>query len=226
MKKWMLLLSAIFLMMPLSPKAQSELSNREEVFTFLKDAYRAQVSLSEQTRSMQEINDILSPYFSNEYQTLFVKENVVEEEGQYITYGSDFALYFIPFFQFTDDTKVVIEPKEIYIFEYIPENTDGPVGYKSHYEGLLMKKVSGKWKVAEYLNNIPQRLIDQAHLGKEERKPKVNLVTSNNHQPVALPIADNPLNTYSELGVSSSLENSTIHAMFRQTDLIERLAFQ
>lgn len=228
MKKWMLLLSAFFMMMPLSPKAQSDFSNREEVFTFLKEASRAQVSLSEKTRSMVDINDILSPYFSKEYQSLFVKENVVEEDGQYITYGSDFALYFIPFFQFSNDTKVVIEAKEIYIFEYIPESTDGPVGYKSHYEGLLMKKVSGKWKVAEYLDdNIPQRLIDDSKRDNDNSKQRVNVVSINHDQPAALQMGYNSLKSFFQNGVMLEPEKIvTTHALFRQTNLIERLVFQ
>jgi hypothetical protein len=145
-------LFVFLLLMPMSPQAESNLLTRKEVIAFLKGGFEAQVALSEQLRTKKEVTDLLNPYFSEKYLNLFWKENIVEEEGKYGTYGSDFALYYIPYYQFSKKTKVEIGSKEIYVYEYFPANEEGPVSYKSHYEGLLLKKIAGKWKIDQYLN--------------------------------------------------------------------------
>lgn len=149
-----LIIPLVLVIIPLFPKAQeTNLDNRENVFAFLKDAFEAQVSLSEQERSQEEIKGILNPYFTPEYQKVFWKENIHEENGRYFTYGSDFARYYIPYYQFSERTKVAFSPNKIYVYEYFPKPQEGPVLYKSHYEGILLKKTSGKWKVAQYFYN-------------------------------------------------------------------------
>ena len=129
----------------------------------LQDAFQVQVSLSEKTRTKEEIKDLLTPYFTEDYQKLFWVENVFEEEGKFVTYGSDFALYYIPFFQYSDKTKMIISKEIIYVFEFFPANNDGPVGYEDHYEGILLKKENGGWKIDEFLyNNIPESILKKA----------------------------------------------------------------
>jgi hypothetical protein len=66
-RKALLLVLAIFLLLPLHTKAAESLANREEVLHFLKSAFQAQVSLSEQERNLEEINAIISPNISSEY---------------------------------------------------------------------------------------------------------------------------------------------------------------
>lgn len=154
----------LFLIVPLSPQATTGLTTRNEVFNFLKEANRAQVSLSEKGRSKMEIKNILDPYFTDTYQMIFWKENIHRKNGRYLTYGTDFARYYVPYYQFSDRTKVVITLDEIYIFEFFPTRTDGPVGYKSHYEGLRLKKMHGNWKVEKFLyDQIPKRIIKRAN---------------------------------------------------------------
>lgn len=163
LKKSILLLLVLILIMPLSPKAKVDLTTKDEVFKLLNEAFEVQVSLSEQPRSKEEIIDLLTPYFTEDYLKLFWEENIFEEKGKFITYGSDFALYYIPFFQYSDDTKVIIAPEGIYVFEYFPASIEGPVGYDDHYEGVLFKKVSENWKVNQYLyNNIPKSILNKA----------------------------------------------------------------
>jgi hypothetical protein len=101
----------------------------------------------------------LNPNFSEKYQNIFWIENIFEEDGKYVTYGSDFAQYYIPFYHFLKQTKVVIGRKQIYVYEYFPAKKEGPVSYNSHYEGLLLKKFSGEWKVDQYLNQAPPKSI-------------------------------------------------------------------
>lgn len=170
MKKIFLLFFLVFLLMPLSPEANTDIRTREDVFQFLKDAFHVQVSLSEQDRTKEEIKKLLNPYFSEGYQEIFWTENIVEENGKFFSYGSDFALYYIPFYKYNDDTKVIFEKNQIYVFEYFPASTEGPVGYDNHYEGILLKKYNGKWKVDQYLyDNIPKPILDQAYKPVKEK---------------------------------------------------------
>ena len=170
MKKTLLLLFAFLLLMPLSPRAEGDLRTRKEVFAFLKGGFDAQVSLSEQLRTKEEVKSLLNPYFSEMYQTMFWKENIVEEEGKFVTYGSDFARYYIPFYQFSKQTKVVIDSEDIYVFEYFPANTEGPVSYKGHYEGCVLKKIDGQWKVDQYLYKTPPAsILEKAKIKKKNR---------------------------------------------------------
>jgi hypothetical protein len=163
MKKTLLLLLAVLLFIPLSPNAKEKLSTKDEVFDLLQNAFQVQVSLSEKTRTKEEINEILNGYFTKRYQQLFWNENIFEEEGKYVTYGSDFAQYYIPFFQYSDETKVVISTETIYVFEFFPAASDGPVGYDAHYEGVLLKKEDDNWKVDKFLyNDVPNSILKKA----------------------------------------------------------------
>ncbi|MBX9972205.1 DUF3993 domain-containing protein [Cytobacillus firmus] len=139
------------------------LNNKQEVYKFLQDAFHSQVSLSEEERSMEEIDELLDPYFSEEPKAEFLNENLVSENGKYFTLGSDAAAYYIPFFTYSDHTKVVKEGSKVYVYEYFPENHDGPVAYEGHYEGLLLAEQEGEFKVAKFLGeNIPGKILKKA----------------------------------------------------------------
>jgi hypothetical protein len=154
----------LIFLIPISPKADEEnFYTREDVFSLLHSAFLAQLSLNEKERTMEEIKLILDPYFSEDYQQLFLEANLYEENEKYVTYGTDFGEYFIPFFKFSESTKVVVEDDVIYVFEYFPKNTYGPVGYDSHYEGLSLIKSNGQWKISNYLyDDIPEKIIKKA----------------------------------------------------------------
>ncbi|TCJ06163.1 DUF3993 domain-containing protein [Cytobacillus praedii] len=145
-----LLFSFIF---PSLSHADARFSEDKSVLQFLHDAFQAQVSLSEQFQSMEEIHNTLFPYFTEDFTREFLDENLVAENGKYITYGTDFPLYYIPFFSYTAETKVIRAQEHIYIYEFFPETDEGPVGYESHYEGIKLNKADGGWKVAEPLNH-------------------------------------------------------------------------
>lgn len=165
-RKYLLLVVAIIFIFPSMSKAETNLRNEEEVLQFVQAAFQAQVALSEKGRSLEEINELLLPFFTEEYQEQFLAENLVEESGQYLTYGTDFALFYIPFFSYSEEMKVVFDKEKIYVLEYFLENDSGPVSYESHYEGLQLESVNGDWKIAEVLyNDIPNPIIEQ--LNKE-----------------------------------------------------------
>ncbi|MDE5051338.1 DUF3993 domain-containing protein [Niallia taxi] len=150
---------------PSLAKEKEELSTRGEVLQFLEDAFKAQVSLSERYREMEEVNAILTPYFSNEYKDSFLEANLVTENGKFLTYGSDFAPYYIPFFQFSEKTEIDIQQDKIYVYEYFEAPEDGPLYYEDHYEGLLLEKTNDKWKVSSQLTN--EEIVDYL---KEEKE--------------------------------------------------------
>lgn len=150
--------------------AASITDNREKVLDFLQDAFQAQVSLSEKDRTLEEVRAILAPYFTKQYTELFLKENLVKENEMYFTLGTDFAIYYIPFFQFSEKTRIVTEQNQIYVFEFFPGNLEGPVSYESHYEGILLEEMDGEMKVVQYLDQVPEKIIQ---LGNREQERKV-----------------------------------------------------
>lgn len=157
--KYSLFVLIIFLLLPIHTYAKLTDDNREEIFEFVKGAFQAQVALSEKERSIEEVHDLLTPYFTTSYMELFLKENLVEENQKYYTLGSDFALYYIPFFSYNDDTKIVVKQDQIYIFQYFPGNQEGPVTYQDHYEGILLEEEDGQFKVAKFLDKNPEKMI-------------------------------------------------------------------
>jgi hypothetical protein len=152
-KHLLFLVFSILFFFPLIGQAASEttIETREEVLIFLHEAFQAQLSLSEEGRTEEEVLSILKPYFTDSYIQLFKNENIVEEDGLQFTYGTDFAPYYIPFFQFSDQTEVVINKNSIYVYEFFEGENEGPVSYKDHYEGIVIKKDNkGDWKVSDY----------------------------------------------------------------------------
>lgn len=126
---------------------------------FVKDAFHTQVALSEKERSLNEIKDMLNTYFTKDFTSLFLKENLVKTDKGYQTFGSDFPLYYIPFFSYDDQTKVKKLGNRVYIFENMAKKDTGPVFYKSDYQGVRLKKVKGVWKIDEILYYVPKNII-------------------------------------------------------------------
>ena len=214
LKLLFLILSVLLFLVPANAYAKSELQGREEVFEFLGKAFDSQVSLSEKSRTMDEIEGVLDPYFTEGYKSRFIEENVVGQENEYQTYGTDFALYYIPFYAFSEKTKVVEMENEIYVVEFFPGNTEGPVGYEDHYEGLKLVKESGNWKVADYLyDKVPQEVINKAYPEKaKEQQQAAN--PENEEKSVTGKMVFGPnfstLKTFLELGVIFKNESRTL----------------
>lgn len=232
MKKWIMLLFLLLLMSPVTTNAEAknnDLSNRKEVLAFLKEAFDAQVSLSEKEREMDEIHGILSPYFTKNYETVFLKENLVYENGKYLTYGSDFARYFIPFFQFSDETKIVILSNEIFVYEYFEGNKEGPVEYESHYEGIRLVKEEGMWKVAEYLDkDIPNRIIKlEQNKEADDNNTKETSEVTTNVSFTKKSLSFTPLTAFLKFGSIFNDQNpKNFYLIFHNPDFKEHVAFQ
>lgn len=231
MKKWIMLLFLVLLMSPVTTNAEAknnDLSNRKEVLSFLKEAFDAQVSLSEKEREMDEIHGILSPYFTKNYETVFLKENLVYENGKYLTYGSDFARYFIPFFQFSDETKIVILSDEIFVYEYFEGNKEGPVEYESHYEGIRLVKEKGMWKVAEYLDKeIPNRIIKLEQTKKADDDTKETSEVKTNTSFAKKSFSITPLTAFLKFGsIFNDHSPKNFYMILHNPDFKEQVAFQ
>lgn len=208
-----LLFGIIILYTPAHAFAQSDLHGREEVFEFLEKAFESQVSLSEKGRSMAEIDSILDPYFTEAYKSGFIKENVVGQENNFQTYGTDFALYYIPFYAFSEKTRVVQSANRIYVVEFFPTTKEGPVGYEDHYEGLQLVQEKDGWKVADYwYDQVPQEVIQQAY--PEKIKSRDSAISEREEKPFFSDIVYGPnfsaLKMFLELGVVFRNETRTI----------------
>jgi Protein of unknown function (DUF3993) len=133
-------------------QAYSSKINKEQIFNLLQNGFNAQLSLGEGYQTYEEAIEKLSPYFSDYYISLFLKENLVKEKQGYTIYGTDFALYYIPYFTYSDQTKIVSDQKnnKVFIYEFFQENGDGPVSYGSHYEIIELNLIDGKWKINNY----------------------------------------------------------------------------
>lgn len=205
-------------MQPLNTYAQTDSLDRAAVFEFLGEAFEAQVSLSDRGRSMPEIEEILDPYFTDGFKSMFIDENVVGQENQFQTYGSDFAPYYIPFYGFSDKTKVVNLDNEIYVLEYFPGNGEGPVSYENHYEALKLINENGSWKVSEYLyDDIPKEVITKAYPEKvkEQAVSKESVISSGPEEklfPQTLVFGPNfsSLRSFMEFGVMFGNESKTL----------------
>ncbi|MCC3645493.1 DUF3993 domain-containing protein [Cytobacillus oceanisediminis] len=201
-------------------------TNKEEVYEFLQNAFQAQVELSGEERSMNEVDELLEPYFSEEAKNQFLKENLVLENGKYFTLGGDAAAYYIPFFTYSDNTKVVEEKGKVYVYEYFPENHEGPVGYDSHYEGILLTEQGGKMKVVKFLGeNIPGKI--KAEGGQKTAKqtsfktPETNWQNKPSYQ---FGFLLNPFDVMFRSGSMLLSDNQGILALFEQQELNGQLA--
>jgi hypothetical protein len=214
----LLLLFSIFVwVQPSNAQAEAEGLERQEVFSLLEEAYDAQVSLSDKGRSMAEIEGILDTYFTENYMSLFINENVVGQENQYQTYGTDFAPYYIPFYGFSEKTKVENFEDAIYVLEYFPGNGEGPVSYQNHYEALKLVNENGSWKVSEYLyDSIPEDVIKEAYPDKVKETADIAgkkvSKSEENHLREKLAVGPNfsSFRTFIEYGVMFGSETKTL----------------
>ncbi len=168
-------------------KAQ-EAFTREEAFDFLEDAYKAQTSLGEKYQTYKEARDTLEPYFTDDYAKLFLEENLVYEEEGYTIYGSDFALYYIPFYSYTDETKFIYdsEKNQIYVYEFFLKPEEGPVDYDDHFETIILIEDEGHWKVNEIVESTKKpdfiKKIEEKSVSKKTSpKKEFTMVPTQDH---------------------------------------------
>ncbi|WP_409305245.1 DUF3993 domain-containing protein [Peribacillus sp. SCS-155] len=134
--------------------------HKQEVYQFLQDAFGQQVRLSEEPRTKAEIKAILEPYFTETFIRVFMKENVKKVNGGYATLGTDFALYYIPFFTYGGSTEVIHDKAgRMIVLERFGASGDGPVTEDSHTESVALVKERGGWKITDvsYERNLAEK---------------------------------------------------------------------
>ncbi|WP_157842732.1 MULTISPECIES: DUF3993 domain-containing protein [Bacillus] len=125
---------------------------REEILDMLQEAFHAQYMLSEKYRDLNEIEELLSTYFTTEYIKKFSTEHLFKEEQGYITYGTDFAIFYVPFYSYDDKTKVKFDEKNnvYHIYEFFRKETARPSLFPDHYQWVSIKKGPEGWLIYDY----------------------------------------------------------------------------
>lgn len=131
--------------------AENEQMTKNKTFSFLKEAFLTQLSLGDHYRTFDEVSDVLSPYFTNDYQQLFLNEHIFVEPEGYIMYGTDVMFYFIPDYSFDANTKMLTSSNKIIIYEYFLPQFEGSVIWeKPHYKAITIIKTKSGWKISDY----------------------------------------------------------------------------
>lgn len=175
-----LLISLFLCIMPLLFSMQViadelEGASREVVLQHMQHAFDSQVSLTEMARSKEEIKQILSPYFENDFIEKYMNENVYALDDQFIVYGTDFPMYTVPFFTYDENTKVFEHGSECIVFEFFPASEEGPVMYDDHYEVVKMHHTSNGWKIYSIETERKlQDFIGETTLLLEDVKPQIS----------------------------------------------------
>jgi hypothetical protein len=149
----------VMLFVVFAQPAQAEI-DRQGVFEFLQDAFSAQLELTTTVRSMDEIYDILDPYFTNEYQSLFLDRHLYEEEDGYIIYGTDVFDYVVPFFSYNEDTKLSMSTNEIVAYERFEAFTEEHTSRDDHFIGVRLTNTESGWKISEYIHATEEPSLD------------------------------------------------------------------
>ena len=123
-----------------------------QMIEFTKEAAEAQLSLSDKGYSYEEVKEKLLPYFTESFVNQFITINMMKDsDGLYYVMGTDFPIYYIPFYLYEEETWVMTDTElgEVAVYEYFPASTDGPVGYDNHYEAVIYTWENNQWKVKE-----------------------------------------------------------------------------
>ncbi|MBH9968396.1 DUF3993 domain-containing protein [Bacillus sp. V3] len=139
-------------------QTQASTFTDKQAMAMVKEAFQTQVSLSEKPQPMEDIEKQLNESFTEELTNSFIEDNVVMAEGGYMTFGSDFAPHYIPFFSYDKSTNVDYENGKWYIWEERTGEDEGPVSTASGVEAVVLTKEKGNWKVASITNEIPDHL--------------------------------------------------------------------
>ncbi|PMC35114.1 hypothetical protein CJ195_20185 [Bacillus sp. UMB0899] len=148
--------------------------NRENILSHVQSAFQAQQLLSEKPREKEELVHILSDYFDNDVINQYLNENMFEENGKYIVYGTDFPIYVIPFFSYDENTKIIEQKDQIIVYEFFPANSDGPVSYDEHYEWVKLTKTQKGLIITEIKNYAK----DLEEIDNDKQQPKTKTQNS------------------------------------------------
>lgn len=149
MNKMMWIAAFVFGALGMSGTAFAEEVHKETVYSQLEDSLQVQISLSEEPRTKEEIRNEMSPFFTKDFIERFMNENVEKVPEGYMTFGTDHAALYIPFFTYGDDTKVTHDKEKdlLYVQENFAGEEEGPLTYDDFYETVRFVKQDGLWKI-------------------------------------------------------------------------------
>lgn len=162
-KKCLLLLVILTLVLSLGNfvSAKRTENSDNKMIELTKKAANVQLSLSDGGYTDKEVKEALSPYFSKQFIDQFITMNMAKEsDGLYYVTGTDFSIYYIPFFRYEGETWVIADNSIATVYELFPVLTDGPVGYDNHYEAVVFTIENGSWKVKEIVPQFDPNQFD------------------------------------------------------------------
>ncbi|WP_226674439.1 DUF3993 domain-containing protein [Rossellomorea aquimaris] len=157
-KVWLLLLIVGLISAASGQVSQTKASEftKNSAVNLVRDAFHTQVSLGEQPQSKKQIETKLSKYFTEGLTTSFMSENLYEVDGGYITFGSDFASHYIPFFQYDESTRAEYIDGKWYVYEERTNQEEGPYSTNSDIEAVVLSEEEGAWKVSSITYDLPE----------------------------------------------------------------------
>ncbi|MBN8191647.1 DUF3993 domain-containing protein [Bacillus sp. NTK074B] len=162
-KVWLLLIIVGLITAASGQVGQTQASEftKEHAVNLVRDAFHTQVSLAEQPQSKKEIEKKLSKYLTKDLTASFMSENLYEVDGGYITFGSDFASHYIPFFQYDESTRAKYIDGTWYVYEERANMEEGPVSTKSGIEVVVLSEEEGAWKVSSITYDLPEAALSR-----------------------------------------------------------------
>lgn len=155
LKKIMIMISLLLglsLISPLTSSAKTDLSDKE-IAQFLDTALNAQLSLNNEQRSLSEVKEVLSPYFTEAYMEMFIRERLFQENKGWYLPGSDDYYAFVPLFSYDERTVIHHTDRLIKISEFVEANDQGPWSWDAHTESLVLRYTTEGWKISN-INDI------------------------------------------------------------------------
>lgn len=138
---------------PVNTSAEFKPVSNSDIFELLQKAFQAQISLSDKFYSYNEIVQALTPYFEEEYIEKFLNENLFQEDEGYIIYGSDFGMFYIPYFSYDSQTNIKHNKEKnlTYVYQFFPGVNEGPVSHNGFYKVIVLKQNSSSWKITDFI---------------------------------------------------------------------------
>ncbi|MRX73784.1 DUF3993 domain-containing protein [Bacillus lacus] len=143
--------------------------HKEEMNEFLQSAFAAQVSLSERERSLDEMQQILKPYFSENFIETYLKQQAVQLDGGYIVYGTDFSVSTIPFYSYNNKTIMVENSTSILVHELFPAPTEGPVYHEDMYGSVNIEKTENGPRILSIIESKEVLELEDGRVITEKR---------------------------------------------------------
>lgn len=132
-----------------SAQGHAQTISKESVTGIVEEAAAKQSNLMEGTYTGEEIEEMMQPSFTDQFINVFMGETMFEEDGFFQMLGTDFAPHIIPPLESDAELEECVagEGDRICLYRYFPAFNDGPVGYESHYEAVILENEDGKWKI-------------------------------------------------------------------------------